>query len=766
MITLSKEKLISFLDEIAAIPELKEITGTEEETERLRNRLSDDEFRIAVVGEFSSGKSTFINAFLGKDILKHAAIETTAAVTRIVNVGKDDPKIMTGRVKLRSGEELNMADLSELKDYTTTQSQRYVDTVPEQIESVEIFIHFADIDVPIAIVDTPGLNGMAKGHMEQTIALIQKAHACVYMIPRTGLNETAVEFLQYLTSVQRNFIFVQNFKDDLNADEGDTIESKISEQREILEKDVFSNAPDCKYEICGVSSLFELASADTDYERLYYDSDENLTPERRVKLHEESGFEDFRALMDSNFAQDNIDEIRYGGTARALCNWAKKLYDRVENREKYAREMYEMSSDKQYLDKLELGMETLEKRRDSNRKKLENMVTADGEDIKDEEKENIIDDFNELRALFTNEIESLNDAGAIDDYALKLQDRLDGKMDIVQTDISRRIRQRFQILYQSIEARVDEYCDLKMIRELDIDAPKLQVSVSGAQITADYSKLQQRQRQLDQAQSEADQLQRKDGELRGLIQSAANSAQSLESQKRSINADRDREISNLGRRPDVREYERTEIVDVYRGGLGFLDWLLGPKKVRRTYTERDSSARDAWDKRERKIKNSYNSRRNEIENQISAAETQMRKLENERSENRANIKSKEKQIERLKDELEKERARQNEELKRAKEEYVKKMKTDLLKTIDRYFSTDSDIFKSLISGVTKSVDETVGKFIKMAQDMFDKTMKEKEKWHALIRQQKSPEILKEAENLSEICGVLQNIINQTEGAVQ
>jgi len=64
-----KEYLVQVLDEIAGIQELRDIHEAEAEFTRLRERLADDEFRIAVVGEFSSGKSTFINAMLGRDIL-------------------------------------------------------------------------------------------------------------------------------------------------------------------------------------------------------------------------------------------------------------------------------------------------------------------------------------------------------------------------------------------------------------------------------------------------------------------------------------------------------------------------------------------------------------------------------------------------------------------------------------------------------------------------------------------------------------------------
>lgn len=57
-------------------------------TARIRSvedRLRDDRYYLAVIGEFSAGKSTFINALLGRDLLPTSALRTTAAATRITH---------------------------------------------------------------------------------------------------------------------------------------------------------------------------------------------------------------------------------------------------------------------------------------------------------------------------------------------------------------------------------------------------------------------------------------------------------------------------------------------------------------------------------------------------------------------------------------------------------------------------------------------------------------------------------------------------------
>lgn len=48
--------------------------------DNLRQKLEENEFSIVVVGEFSAGKSTFLNALMGKNILPTFSGETTATI--------------------------------------------------------------------------------------------------------------------------------------------------------------------------------------------------------------------------------------------------------------------------------------------------------------------------------------------------------------------------------------------------------------------------------------------------------------------------------------------------------------------------------------------------------------------------------------------------------------------------------------------------------------------------------------------------------------
>lgn len=79
-------RISGYIREIMDMQVIQDAPFFYEQLKRTLERILDQSFRIAVVGEFSSGKSTFINALIGKDILKHGASETTATITEVENI--------------------------------------------------------------------------------------------------------------------------------------------------------------------------------------------------------------------------------------------------------------------------------------------------------------------------------------------------------------------------------------------------------------------------------------------------------------------------------------------------------------------------------------------------------------------------------------------------------------------------------------------------------------------------------------------------------
>ena len=83
-------------------------------------QLVDPSLRIAVLAPFNFGKSTLLNALLGREIMPTKIIRTTGTAIKI-KYGKE----LATRVILKTGEVINSSNLDEtLKEFAVLESKR------------------------------------------------------------------------------------------------------------------------------------------------------------------------------------------------------------------------------------------------------------------------------------------------------------------------------------------------------------------------------------------------------------------------------------------------------------------------------------------------------------------------------------------------------------------------------------------------------------------------------------------------------------------
>ena len=75
--------LISMIDRQIALSTSLHIDTWVETLQRLEQRVSNDSFKVLIIGEFKRGKSTFINAMLGQDILPAYSTPCTAIINEV-----------------------------------------------------------------------------------------------------------------------------------------------------------------------------------------------------------------------------------------------------------------------------------------------------------------------------------------------------------------------------------------------------------------------------------------------------------------------------------------------------------------------------------------------------------------------------------------------------------------------------------------------------------------------------------------------------------
>lgn len=160
---------------------LQQITDAQE---RIRTRR----FRVAVVGEFKRGKSSFINALLGKNVLPVDVSPTTAIVSRIIygNIPKAYLYYKDG-----SNCEVEIEHLADYVTKLTEASRENADKVQEAvIEYPSVFCqNYVDL------IDTPGMNDDDIMNERTVAALDQIDLAIAAVSAKYPFSETECSFM-------------------------------------------------------------------------------------------------------------------------------------------------------------------------------------------------------------------------------------------------------------------------------------------------------------------------------------------------------------------------------------------------------------------------------------------------------------------------------------------------------------------------------------------------------------------------------------------
>lgn len=756
-----KQQCLSILDELSSFDILQEISGVSTEIEHFRGRLEDDEFRIAVVGEYSSGKSTFINAILGKDILTHATAETTAAITRIVNVAADDPQSYSGVVILCNGEKIPLHDFEKLREYTTKGSSQF--DVVNDITAVELYMPILNSAHRIVLVDTPGLNGIAEGHRERTVQLVQQAHACIYLLQLRGLSESDVSFIKYLSRYQKNFIFVQNFIDEFQSAEGDSVAEKLQEQKEILEGQVFTGNSNVNYSICGVSALMALTYADESISSLYAGGP-HLTADARKSLYKSSNFGAFQSLLDETFQEKNLEKIQYQDTALALGEWIKLLMEQIERRERMTRETYEASTDCRSMEKLIKLKEKVLAGKERQEEYLKNFIVSSCEDIRKEETERLQHDLEKVRDEVASEINQHKTIESLEQWSEKIAFVLQEKLDAPLHQYSKRYMLELQGLYQRLLSRIEEYSGIQneklSFERFEIRDPE--------EPTNDFQHkeniIAELRRKMESDKQRANDSQKEQIEKESERRKAEQEIQSLQEQKEKIESQKSSQLAHLGPKPKVEERWESYTDYEYRGGLGILDAIFGPKAVTHSRPVKDDSAAKDWDAKKAKIQNTYTEKMAELTPQLNAATRAAEKAKKESGE------ASQRYLEAKKKVLEREQAIKREEevlaeqKKHAAQEFLIQCKKNLCHQVEEYLLREEDsILAQVTDNLKKEIVYAEENFIEWAILLYRKALQQKLEWIEEALQRECPELLQKANHLTQMrerLTQMQNILEE------
>lgn len=200
-------ELSKMLDDSSAIIEELEMNQFRDNLKSLSRKVHDDTFKIQVIGTFKNGKSTFINSFLGEEILPAYAVPCTAVINE-VKYGEEKKAVIHFRnplpETLQNGipqkamahmRKYNMKNIPPLEiPYNEIEKYAVIPVTGDPKESIlespyekiELFWPLPLLKNGIEIIDSPGLNEH-ETRTKVTMEYLSNADAILFVLNAQAL---------------------------------------------------------------------------------------------------------------------------------------------------------------------------------------------------------------------------------------------------------------------------------------------------------------------------------------------------------------------------------------------------------------------------------------------------------------------------------------------------------------------------------------------------------------------------------------------------
>lgn len=173
-------------------------------------KLAEDRFTLAVVGQFKRGKSSLMNAVVGRELLPTGILPLTSAIT-ILRFGPKE-RLVISRQNWSFDDE---APISALPEYVTDTGNP---GNQKRIKAVYVEFPSPFLRRGLEFVDTPGIGSAVEANTATTYAYVPQCDAVLFVTSADGpLAAAEMEFLDSIRQHVRKIFFVVN-KTDLLAE--------------------------------------------------------------------------------------------------------------------------------------------------------------------------------------------------------------------------------------------------------------------------------------------------------------------------------------------------------------------------------------------------------------------------------------------------------------------------------------------------------------------------------------------------------------------
>ena len=497
----------------------------------LSEKTKDGRFSIIVVGEFSAGKSTFLNALMREKYLDSFSSETTANINFLKSV-KDSP---SGKPMIRVNYKDGKCETSD--DVSFGNIQKYVSTkgvdVAAKIESVEIFLDSPFLNDGVDLVDSPGLNGVKELHADITKNQMKASHAAIFMFRATQPgSKSDFQTLIDLKKSCKSIIVVLNRIDEAAKQGEETVDDIVNKLKNSF-KEMFPNEkiPEV-WPISAYKALVARSKMELDYNERTKHTDEEkrryletsliepfehrllryITKGEKAKNELLSPVEKVISVSEETIQELNIEKETLNG--KFSTDEINEQIDAVQEEIKGVKETISHKKD-DVVNAIEDAI-----------RNAKNSVTSDTKDLKEQtllclDNETALSDLESNVQLYVSRIMS------------KYQSVYSDALSMLETEFRNAIRRNLEGSVAIINKQLSSVCDsenLLLLKAIEIDTSHFNADFDLSKYDLDIASKQEERKNVLESQYKAEDDQYASERLENKIQKIENSIQEAKSQ--------------------------------------------------------------------------------------------------------------------------------------------------------------------------------------------------------------------------------------------
>lgn len=234
-----KSEIIKLMDGMIAFPKAYpkfNFPKTSENFSLTRELLEKGEFNLAVCGKVKNGKSSLINALIGKELLPVCTDVATSRVFKISHSKEEKFYVVYGNGNRK---EISKEELATYGSQAVINKEGEAE-IENTISYIQVFTPMDFLPEGVSLIDTPGIGSTYPHHTAITKQYIKQADAVMFVMNPTPLEDIEVDFLKEIVSVTPGILFVTT-KIDQNGNE--SVEKSLNRNHQIIEKAVGNDLP-------------------------------------------------------------------------------------------------------------------------------------------------------------------------------------------------------------------------------------------------------------------------------------------------------------------------------------------------------------------------------------------------------------------------------------------------------------------------------------------------------------------------------------------